>query len=55
MDYCNSGIKCDSNYEPMCGTDGMTYVNRCRMMKARCHHKFVLYFLSQTTFINLLE
>lgn len=33
---CNDSAECDPNYEPICGTDGITYVNRCRLMKARC-------------------
>uniref|UniRef100_A0A0R3RQN2 Kazal-like domain-containing protein n=1 Tax=Elaeophora elaphi TaxID=1147741 RepID=A0A0R3RQN2_9BILA len=33
---CNSSVECNANYEPICGTDGITYVNRCRLLKARC-------------------
>lgn len=38
---CDDGIECDTNYEPICGTDGITYVNRCRLIRARCLNKFV--------------
>ncbi|KAL3986390.1 Kazal-type serine protease inhibitor domain family protein [Acanthocheilonema viteae] len=39
---CNDGIECDTNYEPICGTDGITYVNRCRLIRARCLNKTLL-------------
>ncbi|VDN08576.1 unnamed protein product [Thelazia callipaeda] len=36
---CDSGFECDSGYDPVCGTDGLTYINRCRIDKAKCYNK----------------
>jgi len=31
-----SKIKCSYNFEPVCGSDGETYGNRCNLEVARC-------------------
>ncbi|VDP21133.1 unnamed protein product [Onchocerca flexuosa] len=48
-------IECDKHYEPICGTDGITYVNRCRFSKARCHDKTLLIAYNGECCINRCE
>ncbi|KAM3716461.1 Agrin [Dirofilaria immitis] len=52
---CNNIIECDKHYEPICGTDGITYVNRCRFNKARCHNKALLIAYNGECCINRCE
>ncbi|VDM91598.1 unnamed protein product [Onchocerca ochengi] len=52
---CNNMIECDKHYEPICGTDGITYVNQCRFMKARCHDKTLLLAYNGECCINRCE
>ncbi|EFO15539.1 hypothetical protein LOAG_12970 [Loa loa] len=39
---CTNDFECNTNYEPICGTDGITYINHCRLIKTQCHNKALL-------------
>ncbi|VDK42291.1 unnamed protein product [Anisakis simplex] len=37
MEKCSQQIVCSQRYEPVCGSDSITYPNQCTFMLAKCN------------------